>query len=82
MATNYVEGVEEGRIIEAAELNLIAIFKPTISIDGGMYCWLLGDNLQDGVSGFGKSPYLAALDFRANFYRELPAALEAARSQS
>lgn len=32
--------------------------------DGNEWCYLLGDNLQVGVSGFGKSPRDAAIAFR------------------
>jgi len=71
MEHDYVSGVDEGRIIETAEMNLVIIFGAKLSIDGNQYCWLHGDNLQDGVAGFGKSPYLAALDFNRNFHKEL-----------
>ena len=70
--SDYVQQVDEGRIIETAEMNLVIIFSAKLSIDGGQWCWLHGDNLQDGISGFGKSPYLAALDFNVNFRKELP----------
>lgn len=72
MSEAYVQNVDEARIIETAEMNLVIIFGAKLSIDGDQYCWLVGDNLQDGVAGFGKSPYLAALDFNKNFHRELP----------
>lgn len=32
------------------------VFKPTLSKDGNMWCALLGDNLQEGVAGFGPRP--------------------------
>lgn len=70
--SGYVQGVYEGAIIEAAEVNLISVLKPALTIDGGEYCWRLGDNLQDGICGFGKSPYLAALAFNKAFYASLP----------
>jgi len=70
--SGYVQGVYEGAIIEAAEVNLIAVLRPSLTLDGSEYCWLFGANLQDGVSGFGKSPYLAALDFNKSFYASLP----------
>lgn len=70
--SGYAQGVLEGTIIEAAEVNLIAVLKPKLSIDGDQYCWLLGDNLMDGVAGFGPSPYLAALDFNKAFRAPLP----------
>lgn len=32
------------------------LYRPAISIDGNKWCALYGDNLQDGVAGFGDSP--------------------------
>ena len=32
------------------------LYRPTLSIDGNKWCALYGDNLQDGVAGFGDSP--------------------------
>lgn len=40
-----------------------AIFKPRLSIDGNQWCALYGDNLQEGVAGFGDSPADAMRDF-------------------
>lgn len=40
-----------------------AIYRPTISMDGNKWCALYGDNLQDGVAGFGDSPAQAMADF-------------------
>ena len=40
-----------------------SIYKPRLSIDGNQWCALYGDNLQDGVAGFGDSPALAFADF-------------------
>jgi hypothetical protein len=70
----YTQGVLEGAAVQTAELNLIALLKPKLSVDGDAYCWLLGENIQDGVAGFGPSPYLAALDFNRAFHEPLPAA--------
>lgn len=53
--------------IEAEEMNLIAVLRPRLSIDGNLWCFLYGDNLQEGVAGFGPTPYAAALDFRRNW---------------
>ena len=44
-----------------------AVFKPRLSIDGDQWCALYGDNLQDGVAGFGKSPADAMWDFDRNW---------------
>ena len=45
------------------------LFRPKLSLDGDMWCALLGDNLQEGCAGFGKSPELAFLDFDREFYK-------------
>jgi hypothetical protein len=47
------------------------VYKPNLTIDGNMWCALYGDNLQEGVAGFGKSPALAYEDFDKNWYKEL-----------
>ena len=49
--------------VEVAEYNLVSILKPKIYKDGDQWCVLYGDNLQDGVCGFGETPYRAVLDF-------------------
>lgn len=49
--------------ITAVELSFVASLKPRIFIDGNQWCCLWGENLQDGVAGFGDSPMLAIYDF-------------------
>lgn len=44
-----------------------AVYRPTLSIDGNMYCALYGENLQEGVAGFGASPAEAMRDFDRAF---------------
>ncbi len=39
------------------------IYKPRLFIDGNAWCSLFGENLQDGVAGFGDSPANAMRDF-------------------
>lgn len=48
-----------------------AIFRPAISIDGNQWCALYGENLQDGVAGFGDSPGAAMRDFDNNWFTKL-----------
>ena len=43
------------------------LFKPKLSIDGNQWCALYGENLQDGVAGFGRSPADAMWDFDKNW---------------
>lgn len=47
------------------------VYKPKLFIDGNQWCALLGDNLQEGVAGFGKSPEKAMSDFDKNFAKDL-----------
>lgn len=35
--------------------------------DGNMWCYLLGEDLQSGIAGFGETPFLAAQDFEVAF---------------
>jgi hypothetical protein len=46
--------------------------RPRLFIDGNAWCALYGENLQDGVAGFGPSPSEAFLDFDRAFYARLP----------
>jgi len=39
------------------------IMKPKVYVDGDSWCCLYGDNLMEGVSGFGATPELACRDF-------------------
>lgn len=39
------------------------LLRPKIYIDGNRWCALYGDNLQDGVAGFGDTPAKAAQQF-------------------
>lgn len=32
------------------------LFRPRVFLDGNLWCALYGDNLQDGVAGFGDTP--------------------------
>lgn len=47
------------------------LLKPKIMIDGNKWCALYGDNLQDGVAGFGDSPQEAEEDFNLNWSKKL-----------
>lgn len=50
---------------------LAEALKPRFFIDGDMWCCMYGDNLQDGVAGFGKSPHDALLDWNNQFKKNL-----------
>jgi hypothetical protein len=48
------------------------LMRPKIAIDGNQWCALYGENLQDGVAGFGNTPEEAMRDFDKNWVEELP----------
>lgn len=48
-------------------LTMLTTLGATLSKDGDKFCWLYGDNLQDGIAGFGDSPMQAAYDFENTF---------------
>jgi len=63
------------------------LLKPKLSLDGNQWCALYGENLQDGVAGFGDTPALAYADFdkawvspipRMNVQADLPAPVDSA----
>lgn len=47
------------------------LYRPRLSIDGAQWCALYGENLQDGVAGFGDSPIAAMADFDQAWGRKL-----------
>ncbi len=51
----------QDREIELSRISMI--LKPHLSIDGNQWCALYGENLQDGVAGFGDSPDAAMRAF-------------------
>lgn len=63
--TDYYQGLKEAAIVEAAEMNLIGLLGLVPYKDGNMWCILWGGNIQDGVCGFGKTPYEAVLAFNS-----------------
>lgn len=48
------------------------VHKPRLFIDGNQWCALLGENLQDGVAGFGGSPHEAMMAFDDAWLAKLP----------
>ena len=58
----------------AEQMRPCVLLKPILKIDGDKWCALYGDNLQDGIAGFGKSPSDAMHDFDKNYHTNLVAA--------
>lgn len=65
--------IEAGVATQECSTAPSAVYRPALSIDGNQWCALYGDNLQDGVAGFGDSPALAMADFDNNWKASLPA---------
>lgn len=45
------------------------VFKPVLSKDGNMWCALFGDNLEEGVAGFGETPAKAMYAFDSAWHQ-------------
>ena len=71
--SHRVEMVSNEFITAAYEMQRpCVLFKPTISVDGNKYCALLGEDLMNGVSGFGDTVAQAMWDFDTNFNTSTP----------
>lgn len=67
-----MEVIAQEWIIAAHEqMRPSVLHKPVISLDGDQYCALLGENLMEGVAGFGSTVAEAFLDFDRNFENSL-----------
>lgn len=55
-------------LVQKQEYNLVATLNPKIFIDGNQWCVLYGENLVEGIAGFGDTPYKAVLDFNTSFH--------------
>lgn len=49
------------------------MYRPALFLDGNQWCALYGEDLQNGVSGFGDSPAKAMMDFNKNWYAAINA---------
>lgn len=73
--SHYAEmAAENSRMVMAEYARPSVLFKPKVFIDGNSWCALYGENLHDGVAGFGCSPDEAMLDFDLNWSTKLAAA--------
>lgn len=48
------------------------VWRPRLFVDGDQWCALYGENLQDGVAGFGDTPDKAMRNFDLNWYEQKP----------
>ena len=63
--------IDRAYYIQREEYGLFEQLKPKIFIDGNQWCVLYGDNIQDGVTGFGETPYKAILAFNSAFHNTI-----------
>jgi hypothetical protein len=70
--TSFIQDqIRSGILEQASEWGRpCAVFKPTLSRDGNQWCALLGDNLHEGLAGFGDTPAAAMSAFDKAFYTE------------
>jgi len=58
-------------IVEQEEYNLFVIIKPKLYKDGTQGCCLYGENIQEGIVGFGDTPKKAISDWNSSWYKTL-----------
>lgn len=64
---DYEHEARMNLLVEQQEYQKFALLKPKVSRDGNQWCVLYGDNLQEGIAGFGDTIYLAILDWNKSF---------------
>lgn len=65
------QSAHAAELVEMERKRPFMLLKPRIFMDGNKWCALYGENLQDGVAGFGDTPELAAKDFDMNWIGEI-----------
>lgn len=53
------------------QMALFSSLKPKLSLEGNQWLCLYGDNIQEGICGFGDSPYKAILAFNIEFNKTI-----------
>lgn len=73
-ASFAIEGIRRDFDAVAGEMQRASVlFRPRFFMDGNQWCALYGNNVQDGVAGFGNSPDAAARDFDVNWHKAVTA---------
>ncbi|HEP8326530.1 hypothetical protein ACP3VF_10335 [Pseudomonas paraeruginosa] len=67
----FAMAMEEIKLAAVSQSEPSAIYRPKLSIDGNMWCALYGENLQDGVAGFGSSPAEAMDAFNRSWFEHI-----------
>lgn len=61
---------------EQSEYNKFTMLRPKLFKDGNSWCVLFGENIQEGIAGFGKTPHLAILGWNKNWHNPVSQALD------
>jgi hypothetical protein len=70
---DFAARLREEFVIAAREMRRPStLYRPELSIDGDQWMALYGDNIQEGVAGFGDSPEEVYRDFDRVWYEKLP----------
>lgn len=75
--TRTQQDVLFGRLIENAQdlhnqsTQPHVLLRPKLILDGDSWCALYGDNLQEGVAGFGDSPNEACINFNFHWNKKI-----------
>lgn len=76
---NQWNAAQEANITEQARRAPHVLMRPSVVPDGTMWCALYGENIQEGVAGFGETPEKAMEAFDSAWQNErTPAAARAA----
>lgn len=59
----------EANLVQQALTLPSAVYRPRVYPDGNAWCALYGDNIQDGVCGFGPTPAAAVAAFDAAWWK-------------
>jgi hypothetical protein len=70
MTTETLNEELHNACMDKQRLDIINATGAKLSRDGNQWCWLLGENLQEGIAGFGDTPYDAMLKFCSAFMCE------------
>ena len=62
-AFNLLRASEDEKYAAADKRRPSVLYRPHLAKDGDMWSALYGDNIQEGVCGFGETPDLAMRDF-------------------
>lgn len=65
-----MEDIALNTLIESRDAH--KIFVPKVYLDGNMWCALYGENLQEGIAGFGDTPMKAIMAYDREWMERKP----------